>query len=88
MRESGENPEQYPLPYAGEAVVHGVSRSLGAILRRRSDRRGAGAPHPTSRKTYGVYMTGHWYAQMHRGKSRPRQSCYGLPRPFFILFEF
>ena len=53
MRESGENPEQYPLPYVREAAVRGVSRSLGAVLRRRSVGRGAScAPHRTSRKTY------------------------------------
>lgn len=55
MRESGENPEQYPLPYVREAAAHGASRSLGAILRRRSVSHGApGAPHRTSRKTYDV----------------------------------
>lgn len=56
MRESGENPEQYPLPYARESAAHGVSRSLGAILRRRSGRHGAviSAPHRASRKTYDV----------------------------------
>ena len=53
MRESGENPEQYPLPYVREAAVRGVSRSLGTVLRRRSVGRGAScAPHRTSRKTY------------------------------------
>lgn len=47
MRESGGNPEQYPLPYVREAAVRGVSRSLGAILRRRSVSRGAprSTPH-------------------------------------------
>ena len=55
MRESGENPEQYPLPYVREAAAHGASRSLGVILRRRSVSHGApGAPHRTSRKTYDV----------------------------------
>lgn len=39
MRESGENPEQYPLPYMQEFAIHGVSRSLGVILRRRSRKR-------------------------------------------------
>jgi hypothetical protein len=29
MRESGESPEHCPLPYALEAVVRDVSRSLG-----------------------------------------------------------
>lgn len=45
MRESGGNPEQYPLPYAREAAARGVSRSLGETLRRRSGRRGTGLSH-------------------------------------------
>ena len=56
MRESGENPEQYPLPYVWKPVAHGASRSLGAILRRRSGRHETdlSALNRTSRKTYDV----------------------------------
>ena len=45
MRESGGNPEQYPLPYVREAAARGVSRSLGETLRMRSGRRGTDLSH-------------------------------------------
>ena len=70
MRESGGNPEQYPLPYVRKAAARGASRSLGAILRRRSVSRGTRFVRDrTSRKTYDVFIWGlRQHAQMLRGK--------------------
>ena len=49
MREAGENPAQYPLPYAWEAAARGVSRSLGGP--EKAERQARGLSHgPTPRE--------------------------------------
>ena len=88
MRESGENPEQYPLPYAGEAVVHGVSRSLGAILRRRSDRRGAVLHTPRAGRPMVFIWQGISMPKRTAGKVGRDRSVMARRGRFFILFEF
>ena len=81
MRESGENPEQYPLPYAGEAVVHGVSRSLGAILRRRSDRRGAVLHTPQAGRPMVFESGAHVGVRRESARKSGRGGSWDLPRP-------
>lgn len=48
MRESGENPEHYPLLYAREAAVRNVSWSLGPEGPEKAERRPQGDKLPGS----------------------------------------